>query len=154
MKRIVFLTSLLLAMAMVACSTSKPKATAEGQRPVQLADTQVWQLVSIRGRDVKSQQGVVTLVFRPRTGTFEGKASCNRFWGTYALQHPTNGQDGEVCECRFAQVEATQVVCPDAAMYAEQQLLLLLPKATHILLAPYSITLLQSGRELMKFEMQ
>lgn len=109
---------------------------------------QVWQLVNMRGRDVK-RGTMVTLTLNPETGNLHGKAHCNSYYATFRM---TPGSD--CYNLTISGLDCDEVSCPDAVMNAEFRYLSLLAKADVIVTSEYTMTLYSKGKEILKYELQ
>ena len=115
---------------------------------------QVWQLVSLRGKEQPPAGAVVTLVLNPEAGTVNGRTQCNRYFADFSARFRSQSAEGCRYDLTFSYLGHGDVVCPDADMSAEERYFALLPKADACLLTPYTLTLMQRGKEIMKFELQ
>jgi heat shock protein HslJ len=148
-----FLLLMLLPM-LVQCTAAKQGTAPAPAEALQFDKGQVWQLVSLRGKGLSRQDGVFTLTFNPEAGTLSGQMPCNGYYADFSHRLLSLSEAG----CRYAlaieSLGSGQVACPEADMNAEQRYLALLPRATACVLTPYSLTLFQKDKELMKFELQ
>ena len=117
----------------------------------QLDKEQTWQLVSIQSRDLAPTATAVTIVFNPQAGTATGAAACNEYTFAYALGA---SQGGDLTPVTLTYWGSGTVLCPESDMNAERRYLALLAKATHLSLTPYTLTLYQRGKELLRYELQ
>lgn len=148
----------LLALALAGCGGAKPAATAadSAQEALTVEQNQVWQLVEMRGRAAKPGYGgqPTTLVLIPKTGTFSGFASCNRYFGDYTLALAERRPDGDLYNVVFTLRGSDSIGCPDPHMNAESRYMAALAKADQLLLTAYTMTLYIKGKEILKYEMQ
>lgn len=152
--RLIAVVLLSLAVPLAAGCGTQRAAVADMSEALGFDKGQVWQLVNLRGKELSRQDGVVTLVFNPEAGTLSGQMPCNRYYADFTHRLLSLSEAG----CRYAlaieYLGSGQVACPEADMNAEQRYLALLPRATACVLTPYSLTLFQKDKELMKFELQ
>ena len=152
--RLIAFVLLVLCVPLAAgCGAQRPVA-ADMSEALAFDKGQVWQLVSLRGKGLSRQDGVFTLMFNPEAGTLSGQMPCNGYYADFSHRLLSLSEAG----CRYAlaieYLGSGQVACPEADMNAEQRYLALLPRATACVLTPYSLTLFQKDKELMKFELQ
>ena len=145
MLRYIVLTIMLLLAA--GCGAGRHGAAAAGAMP--LPDKgQVWQLVSMRGRDVKSGD-MVTLVFNPDGGFLHGMAHCNSYYAECMIR-----SDGGRYSLKLSNMTEGSIRCPDAVMNAQFRYTALLMKADAMEVTAYTLTLYSKGKEILKFELQ
>ena len=136
------------------CSSVKSAPAPADATALQFDKGQVWQLVSLRDKELPQSGAVVTLVLNPEAGTLNGRTSCNRYFADFSARLRSQSAEGCRYELKVSYLGHDDVVCPDADMNAEERYFNLLPKADACLLTPYTLTLLQRGKEIMKFELQ
>lgn len=148
-----FLLLMLLPM-LVQCTAAKRGTSPAPAEALQFDKGQVWQLVSLRGKEQPPAGAVVTLVLNPEAGTVNGRTQCNRYFADFSARFRSQSAEGCRYDLTFSYLGHGDVVCPDADMSAEERYFALLPKADACLLTPYTLTLMQRGKEIMKFELQ
>ena len=151
-----FLVFSVVAATFVGAGCGAPKgagAVAEAEA-VQFDKEQVWQLVSLRGKALGKGDGEVILMLHPESGTLRGRIACNRYFADYSLRLATVKPEGTSYALRVTDVGGGDVQCPEGGMALQERYLALLAKATGCLLTPYTLTLMQKDKELMKFELQ
>lgn len=143
---------LLLLPLVVSCSARK--AATPATPPLQFDKEQVWQLVAQRGKEVAPSADPVILMFHPESGTLRGRVACNRYFADYGLRLDRVTAEGTYYSLSISDVSGGDVQCPEGDMAAQNRYLALLDKADVCLLTPYSLTLFQRGKEVLKFEVQ
>lgn len=113
--------------------------------PVVLQKEHRWQLTAINGRDLKPTDDAVTVSFNPEAGTLSGTTACNTYSANYTLQNS---------ELIIQNLQASDLLCPDPAMNAEQRYLGLLRKANRLVVEGTTMTLYSNNREILKFGLQ
>lgn len=148
-------TSLLLlsALLLAACTAHRPPATGD-QAPLSFDKKQVWQLVSMRGKEFKVSDGVVTLMFYPEGNAIRGLIACNRYFADYTLRLKDVTPEGTRYIIKMTDLSGGDVQCPEGDMAVQERYLALLEKADACLLTPYTLTLFRGGKETLKFELQ
>jgi len=142
----------MLTMVLAACGTTQHDTVSTAQL-LQPDKDQVWQLVALRGRDVKPES-VVTLVLNPATGNLSGKANCNNYYAEFKLRPLRSTPEGDIHELSVSGLGVGQTRCPDADMNDEERYTALLAKADRMMLTAYTMTLYQKGKEILKYEVQ
>ena len=147
---------LLLAMVplMVQCTGERKAAVQTAAEAVQLDKEQVWQLVAVRGKEVARNEAEVILMFHPESGTLRGSIACNRYFADYTLRLDKVTADGSRYHLKVSYVSGGNVQCPEGGMAAQERYLALLAKADACLLTPYTLTLYQKGKEILKYGLQ
>ena len=110
---------------------------------------QVWQLVSMRGRDVK-RGTMVTLTLNTETGNMHGMAQCNSYYADFRLRPQANA----AYSLTLSNMGSSETSCPDADMNAEYRYFSLLAKADALAVTEYTMTLYSKGKEILKYELQ
>ncbi len=123
-------------------------ATQQAGRLVELDRNQVWQLVSMRGRDVKSGDKV-TLVFNPDGGFLRGMAHCNSYYAECRIR-----PEGSRYSLKLSNMVEGSISCPDAVMNAQFRYTSLLMKADAMEVTEYTLTIYSKGKEILKYELQ
>lgn len=142
-----YITLTLTLLLAVGCGAGRHGAATAGDMP--LPDKgQVWQLVSMRGRDVKSGDKV-TLVFNPDGGFLRGMAHCNSYYAECRIRH-----DGSRYNLKLSNLAEGDISCPDAEMNAQFRYISLLMKADAMVVTEYTLTLYSKGTEILKYELQ
>ena len=146
---------LLLVVGLVptACMSSKPAATPD-PGALSVDKDQVWQLVAMRGKEMARTEGEVILMFHPESGTLRGRIACNRYFADYTMRLDKVSADGSRYRLKVAYVGGGDVQCPEGGMAAQERYLALLAKADACLLTPYTLTLYQKGKEILKYGLQ
>lgn len=155
-KRTIYLL-LFAAAVMTACVAPRSDVQSASLTSVQPLDrSQTWQLVAMRGKEMKLQAGVAptTIVFNSEAGSYRGFAPCNTYYGNYTAQLLSQEADGDHYELSLKLEGSGSIGCPDAIMNAEGRYLSLLLKADGMLLTAYTLTLTQHGKEILKYELQ
>lgn len=143
-----------LALTVVFAACTGPKKMAVGTEPIdshtssiasRFDKTQRWQLTAINGRDLKPTDDAVTVSFNPEAGTLSGTTACNTYSANYTLQNS---------ELIIQNLQASDLLCPDPAMNAEQRYLGLLRKANRLVVEGTTMTLYSNNREILKFGLQ
>lgn len=147
---------LLLATAPLAvqCTGERKAAVEPAVEAVQFDKEQVWQLVAMRGKELPRNEAEVLLMFHPESGTLRGRIACNRYFADYVLHLDNVSADGSRYHLKVADVNGGDVQCPEGGMAAQERYLALLAKTTDCLLTPYTLTLFQKDKEILKFELQ
>ncbi|MCR4815660.1 MAG: META domain-containing protein [Bacteroidales bacterium] len=142
MKKI--LTIILMA-AMTACGCKSHKQVVVNAR-AEFDDSQVWQLVAMRGKEISYSEGQkpVTLQINTEAGTFSGHNGCNRYFGTF--KDLGNGK------MELNDFNATKRACPEAFHKIERSYMQLLTRCDAYELGEYTLRLLQGDKELLTFE--
>ena len=109
---------------------------------------QVWQLVEMRGREVKGGT-TVTLTLNPETGVLHGRAQCNDYYADFAML-PRGGRYA----LGLSNMGCGETSCPDADMNAEARYLSLLGRADAMTMDEYTMILYCKGKEILKYELQ
>ena len=152
MKR-VYSLFILAAIMLSSCGGSRKAATAPAE--AQTFDKEhVWQLVSIRGKEVSARDGVVTLIFYPEGNAIRGHIACNRYSSDYVVCPGKTDADGTRYSLIISCLSGGDVQCPEGDMAYQERYLTLLGKADACLLTAYSLTLYQHGKEILRFELQ
>lgn len=96
MKRMLFFY--LIMGLLLSCNSRKENASLFGNK---------WMLESIDGRTIKLQEATseVYMVLEAEMNSVNGKAGCNRFFGTYTC--------GDSARLTFSGMGATKMACPD-----------------------------------------
>lgn len=144
---------LVLLTMTVACGGPRATVGADGGA-LELEKEQVWQLVAMRGKEVSRSNDAVVLMFHPESGTLRGRVACNGYFGDYELRGVRVGAEGTRYSMEVRYVSGGDVQCPEGDMAAQERYLSLLGKADACLLTPWSLTLFQKGREVLKYELQ
>ncbi len=131
-----------------------PKDAADNAGALQLDKEQVWQLVSLRGKEVGAREGEVTLMLHPESGTLRGHIACNRYFADYTARMTSVAAEGTRYTLKVTDVGGGDVQCPEVGMALQERYLALLSKATACILTPYTLRLMQKDKELMKFELK
>lgn len=147
-----YILFLLLPLA-AACGVQKPSSTDAGEA-LQFDKEQVWQLVAQRGKEVAPSNDPVILMFHPESGTLRGRVACNRYFADYGMRLAGVSAAGSRYTLEVKYVSGGDVQCPEGDMAAQERYLALLGKADACLLTPWSLTLFQKGREVLKYELQ
>lgn len=133
---------LFISLLCIGCNAGRNDVASPSAKPDK---GQVWQLVSMRGREVKKTT-VVTLTLNPETGNLHGKAQCNTYYATFRLS-PGGG-------FKISDLGCGEVSCPDADMNAEWRYLSLLPKVDAMTMTEYTMIFYSKGKEILTFELQ
>lgn len=115
---------------------------------------QVWQLVALRGKTVPQTAQAVTLVLYPEGGTLHGLIACNRYAADYTASLLSVTSEGTRYRLAVRSLKGDGVQCPEADMAMQERFLALLARADACLLTPYTLTLFQNNKEILKFELQ
>ena len=148
---------MLLSLMIAACASSSDGVRATSLTEVRPLDrNQTWQLVSMRGREVKPASGVspTTIFFNTEAGTYGGHTACNGYGGNFSASLISQDAEGDRYKLTLKPGATGSVGCPDAVMNAEERYLALLRKADGMLITAYSLSLTQRGKEILKFELQ
>lgn len=151
MKRISLL--LMLAVILTSCGGSR-KTSAVPAEARTFDKDQVWQLVSMRGKEVSARDGVVTLMFYPEGNAIRGLVACNRYFADYTMRPGKVDADGTRYSIKVSYISGGDVQCPEGDMAFQDRYLALLGKADACLLTAYGLTLYQHGKETLRFELQ
>lgn len=144
---------LFISLVMMSCTCSKKQQANETVLEFSSAD--VWQLTHIRGSKVTySNSEPVTIQFNTESGTINGFAGCNRFFGNYINKVADTPESGTQGEISFTGVGATKMMCPEAEMRIEDKFLPLIEKSTRYSLSKYTLVIYQKDKEVMRFEKQ
>lgn len=146
---LLFLVSLLLS----SCGVDR-KSPVVDTPALEFNKEQVWQLVSIRGKEIKAADGVVTLMFYPEGGALRGLIACNRYFADYTLQFDKVTSEGTRYGLVVHDLSGGDVQCTEGDMAVQERYLALLGKADACLLTPYALTLYRNGKEVLKYELQ
>ena len=138
---------------MTQCTSSKSAATAAGEALV-FGKEQVWQLVAMRGKEVPAQDDPVIFMLHPESGTLRGRIACNRYFADYKVSLDKVTAEGTHYALTVQYVSGGDVQCPEADMAIQERYLALLAKADACLLTPYTLTLYQKGKEVLRFGLQ
>lgn len=144
---------LLVILCLMACTSTKPAPTSSAA-PLLPQKEQVWQLVSIRGKEVNRRSATVTLVVNPEASTLSGQAACNRYGADCRLTLAAQLPEGDRYSLSVNNLSSGTLQCPEAEMNAEARYLALLPKADALLVTAYTITLFSKDKEILHFELQ
>ena len=144
---------LLAAIMLTSCCGSRKATTASADAQT-FDKEQVWQLVSIRGKEVSACDGVVTLMFYPEGNAIRGLIACNRYFADYAVRPGKTDVDGTHYSLKISYLSGGDVQCPEGDMAYQERYLALLGKADACLLTAYTLTLYQRGKEALRFELQ
>lgn len=144
---------LLTALLLTSCGSSR-KASVNEESALQFDKEQVWQLVSIRGKEVRSSDGVVTLMFYPEGNAIRGLIACNRYFADYTMRFDKVSPEGSHYELKITDLSGGDVQCPEGDMAVQDRYLALLEKSDACLLTPYTLTLFRNGKEVLKYELQ
>ena len=144
---------LLTALLLTSCGSSR-KTSVNEESALQFDKEQVWQLVSIRGKEVKSSDGVVTLMFYPEGNAIRGLIACNRYFADYTMRFNKVSPEGSHYELKITDLSGGDVQCPEGDMAVQDRYLALLEKSHACLLTPYTLTLFRNGKEVLKYELQ
>lgn len=147
--------AVLTAGLLLAGCSAKRAATASAPEPMQLERQQVWQLVSIGGKEVSRTKHIITLCFNPEAMQINGHGPCNEFSASYRLGSPSVGNSTEGLQpIRVENLERSDVQCPEGGANAEERHLSLLVKADAYQATPLTLTLFRKGKALLKYELQ
>lgn len=124
-----------LLATLTACAVPRAEAPAAPSAP--LVGT-AWQLEDISGRGVLDRVSA-TLAF-PEANRVAGHASCNRFFGTVAVDQNQH--------IRFSQIGATRMACPSAVGEQESRYLAALQQAHHYELKGSQLLIYVQGQDL------
>ena len=152
MKRI-SLFLMLVAVVLTSCGGNRKTTAVQAEARVFDKD-QVWQLVSMRGKEVSARDGVVTLMFYPEGNAIRGLVACNRYFADYTMQSGKVDADGTRYSLKVSYISGGDVQCPEGDMAFQERYLNLLGKADACLLTAHGLTLYQHGKETLHFEMQ
>ena len=144
---------LLTALLLASCGGSRKAPMGEAEA-LQFDKEQVWQLVSMRGKELKASDGIVTLMFYPEGKAIRGLIACNRYFADYTLRLDKVTSDGTHYDLKMSDLSGGDVQCPEGDMAMQDRYLALLEKADACLLTPYSLTLFRGGKEVLKYELQ
>lgn len=134
-------TLLILSLLLAACASPSRLAAPEPGPPIER--DMVWQLVAIRGKEVKTSS--VTLSINTETNSLFGQAACNRYFANYTLSGSS---------LSLQPLTHTDMQCPEADMLAEERYLNLLQKADSISWTAYELVLYQRNREILRYELR
>lgn len=140
-------------LCLIACTSTKPAPTSAAA-PLQPQKEQVWQLVAMRGKPLPPRSATITLTFNTEAATLSGRASCNTYGADCRLTLVEQQPQGDLFHITIDNVASGNTLCPEADMNAEARYLALLPKADALLIDAYAISLLQKGKEILRFELQ
>lgn len=144
---------LLTAILLASCGSSRQAPLGE-EKALRFDKEQVWQLVSMRGKDLKTSSGVVTLMFYPEGNAIRGLIACNRYFADYTLRFSEVTPEGTRYTIKMTDLSGGDVQCPEGDMAVQERYLALLGKADACLLTPYMLTLFRGGKEILKYELQ
>ena len=137
-----FIPILFISLFMVSCKCSKN--TQANEEVIEFSATDVWQLTHMRGSKVTyNGSDPVTMQFNPESGTVNGFAGCNRYFGNYTSKIADTPESGTQGEITFNGVGATKMMCPEPEMRIEDKFLPLIEKSTRYSLSAYSLIIYQ-----------
>ena len=155
MKRKYYFIILLLAITPLVTGCRTVKSDAASIAEAQTFDKeQVWQLVALRGKEVAVNGDPVIFMLHPESGTLRGRIACNRYFADYTLRSGKVDAEGTHYSMQVTYISGGDVQCPEGDMALQERYLALLAKTTDCLLTPYTLTLFQRGKEIIKFELQ
>ena len=134
----------LFVLMQISCTSTATQSL--GRQATQPLDkSQVWQLVQVQGRDIKSSPTPVTIIFNPETSTLHGQAQCNTYTADYSLH------DSRLI---ISNLQPSNTQCPEADMNAENRYLATLRKCTNITVTATTLSLGNKNKSLLEFELQ
>ena len=145
---------LLLAVVPLLVQCTSPKSVTAGAEALTFDKEQVWQLVTLRGKEVAVSDDPVIFMLHPESGTLRGRIACNRYFADYTLHSGKVDAEGTHYSMQVTYISGGDVQCPEGDMALQERYLALLAKTTDCLLTPYTLTLFQRGKEIIKFELQ
>lgn len=123
-----------------------------GARAVQRG--QVWQLVEMKGKAMPQTGEVFTLLFNPEAGTFHGNTPCNRYFGDYGQRQAGIDGDATRYELTVSNLGSGNTRCAEPTMNTEERYLSLLAKSGQMVVGAATLTLMQHGKAVLKYELQ
>ena len=137
--------TLIACLLLAACGNSKSavKDTTQ-QTAIAPEKGQVWQLVAMRGKSVSRTDNIITLMFNPEAGTFQGHSGCNRYFGNF--------KDLGKGKMELSELNATKMACAESFHKMEGAYMALLRRCDGYNLGEYTLELTQKGKVLISFE--
>lgn len=146
MKKTLITLTVSFAILCGAFSCKSQKKVATSNVHTEFETKEVWELVSIRGKQVKysEDQRHITIQFNPEAGTVNGCSGCNRYFGNYQ-----SSPDGKMT---LSEMNGTKMACPEPFMKLERQYMPILQKVDGYRLGEYTLELLQKENIVLVFE--
>lgn len=135
------------------CTSQKSAATA-GDDALAFDKVQVWQLVAMRGKEIPAQDDPIIFMLHPESETLRGRIACNRYFADYKVHLNKVTAEGTHYALTVQYISGGDVQCPEGDMALQERYLALLAKADACLLTPYTLTLYQKGKEILKYGLQ
>lgn len=153
MRKTILPGMVLLAMAAWGCGAARQSQPAADE-PLRPEKHHVWQLVELRGRAVSRTAAVMTLTLNPEAGTLRMEGPCNRYGAAYRARLTAQAPEGDRYKLSVSHMEGGTTQCPDAEMNAEERHRTAIEKADEMVLTAYTLTLLQNGKTILRYELK